>query len=75
MASPQQHFEASRKWQEHYQKEVEDIGLRPDDVRTAAVRCPPVAGPGPLIRIGHCPTLWGRYETGCSAQPPASMRT
>jgi hypothetical protein len=27
MASPQQHFEASRKWQEHYQKEVEDIGL------------------------------------------------
>ena len=27
MASPQQHFEASRKWQEHYQREVEDIGL------------------------------------------------
>jgi hypothetical protein len=25
MVSPQQHFEASRKWQEHYQKEVEDI--------------------------------------------------
>ena len=27
MASPKEHFEASRKWQEHYQKEVEDIGL------------------------------------------------
>jgi hypothetical protein len=27
MATPQQHFEASRKWQEHYQKEVENIGL------------------------------------------------
>jgi hypothetical protein len=27
MATPQQHFEASRRWQEHYQKEVEDIGL------------------------------------------------
>src|SRR5262245_18061929 len=27
MASPQQHFDASRRWQEHYQKEVEDIGL------------------------------------------------
>jgi hypothetical protein len=27
MATPQQHFDASRKWQEHYQKEVEDIGL------------------------------------------------
>src|SRR5262245_24707011 len=27
MASEQRHFEASRKWQEHYQKEVEDIGL------------------------------------------------
>ena len=28
MATPQKHFDASRKWQEHYQKEVEDIGLR-----------------------------------------------
>lgn len=28
MASEQQHFDASRRWQEHYQKEVEDIGLR-----------------------------------------------
>jgi len=27
MASPKEHFDASRKWQEHYQKEVEDIGL------------------------------------------------
>jgi hypothetical protein len=27
MATPQQHFEASRRWQEHYQKEVEEIGL------------------------------------------------
>ena len=27
MASPQEHFDASRRWQEHYQKEVEDIGL------------------------------------------------
>src|SRR6516225_1161740 len=27
MASEQEHFQASRKWQEHYQKEVEDIGL------------------------------------------------
>ena len=27
MATPQQHFDASRRWQEHYQKEVEDIGL------------------------------------------------
>jgi len=27
MASEQQHFDASRRWQEHYQKEVEDIGL------------------------------------------------
>src|SRR6516225_5219850 len=27
MASHQQHFDASRKWQEFYQKEVEDIGL------------------------------------------------
>jgi hypothetical protein len=27
MASHQQHFDAARKWQEHYQKEVEDIGL------------------------------------------------
>jgi hypothetical protein len=26
MATPQQHFDASRRWQEHYQKEVEDIG-------------------------------------------------
>jgi hypothetical protein len=27
MATPQQHFDASRRWQEHYQREVEDIGL------------------------------------------------
>jgi hypothetical protein len=27
MASHQQHFDASRKWQEFYQREVEDIGL------------------------------------------------
>ena len=27
MASEQQHFEASRRWQEHYQQQVEDIGL------------------------------------------------
>ena len=27
MATPQQHFEASRRWQEHYQAAVEDIGL------------------------------------------------
>ena len=27
MASPKEHFDASRRWQEHYQKEVEDIGL------------------------------------------------
>jgi hypothetical protein len=27
MASHQQHFDASRKWQEHYQAAVEDIGL------------------------------------------------
>jgi hypothetical protein len=27
MASPKEHFEAARRWQEHYQKEVEDIGL------------------------------------------------
>jgi hypothetical protein len=27
MASPQEHYDASRRWQEHYQKEVEDIGL------------------------------------------------
>src|SRR6516164_830425 len=28
MASPKEHFDAARRWQEHYQKEVEDIGLR-----------------------------------------------
>ena len=28
MASPKEHFDNARKWQEHYQKEVEDIGLR-----------------------------------------------
>jgi len=27
MASHQQHFDTSRKWQEFYQREVEDIGL------------------------------------------------
>jgi hypothetical protein len=27
MASPKEHFDAARRWQEHYQKEVEDIGL------------------------------------------------
>jgi hypothetical protein len=27
MATPQQHFDASRRWQEHYQAAVEDIGL------------------------------------------------
>ena len=27
MASPKEHFDAARQWQEHYQKEVEDIGL------------------------------------------------
>ena len=27
MATPQQHFDAMRRWQEFYQKEVEDIGL------------------------------------------------
>src|SRR5215813_4969607 len=27
MASEQQHFDASRRWQEHYQKELEDLGL------------------------------------------------
>src|SRR5262245_40369752 len=26
MANHQQHFDAARRWQEHYQKEVEDIG-------------------------------------------------
>src|SRR6516225_1038808 len=27
MASPKEHFDAARKWQEHYQAQVEDIGL------------------------------------------------
>jgi hypothetical protein len=27
MASPKEHFEAARRWQEHYQAQVEDIGL------------------------------------------------
>ena len=27
MASPREHFEAARRWQEHYQAAVEDIGL------------------------------------------------
>jgi len=27
MASPKDHFEAARRWQEHYQSAVEDIGL------------------------------------------------
>jgi hypothetical protein len=27
MATPSQHFDAARRWQEHYQKEVENIGL------------------------------------------------
>ena len=27
MASPKDHFEAARRWQEHYQAAVEDIGL------------------------------------------------
>ena len=27
MASPKEHCDAARRWQEHYQKEVEDIGL------------------------------------------------
>jgi hypothetical protein len=27
MASPKEHFDAARRWQEHYQTAVEDIGL------------------------------------------------
>jgi len=27
MASPKEHFDAARRWQEHYQAAVEDIGL------------------------------------------------
>ena len=41
MASEQQHFEASRKWQEHYQKEVEDIGLN--------IPAPTLASPQTII--------------------------
>ena len=26
MANPQQHFDAARRWQEHYQAQVEDLG-------------------------------------------------